>query len=176
VVELEGGSVKKNLAMHVYPRRDPGHWRRGVEHVRQRLSQFTGRRLVSVAIDTSTDTAAEVERAFGGQVEIREVFNDGTQEMVSFPWLMGQLIDNSDDVTFYCHAKGCTHKDNPASHLWCDAMAAACLDYPALVGLLPLCGNVVVGSQPGSIRQELAAVGPRVLGGRVIPRPSFCPP
>jgi len=154
LVELESVAVKKNLAMHVYPRRDPGHWRRGVEHVRQRLSQFTGRRLVSVAIDTSTDTAAEVERAFGGEVEIREVFNDGTQEMVSFPWLMGQLIDDSDDVTFYCHAKGCTHKDNPASHLWCDAMAAACLDYPALVdhclSRKPICGAFRSRQQVGT--------------------------
>jgi translation initiation factor IF-2 len=74
VVVVEVESMKKNLVMHVYPKTDPGHWRRGVEHVRQRLSQFTGRRLVSVAIDTSTDTAAEVERAVGGEVEIREVF------------------------------------------------------------------------------------------------------
>jgi hypothetical protein len=133
VVVVEVREVKKNLVMHVYPKTDPGHWRRGVEHVRQRLSQFTGRRLVSVAIDTSTDRAADVCRAFGGEVEIREVFNDGTQEMVSFPWLMQQVIDDSDDVTFYCHAKGCTHRENQSSHLWCDAMAAACLDYPDLV-------------------------------------------
>jgi hypothetical protein len=130
---MEGQSMKKNLVMHVYPKTDPGYWRRGVEHVRQRLSQFTGRRLVSVAVDTSTDTAADVLRAFGGEVEVREVLNDGTQEMVSFPWLMQQVIDDSDDVTFYCHAKGCTHSQNQASHLWCDAMASACLDYPSLV-------------------------------------------
>ena len=154
MVVVEGEPVKKNLAMHVYPKSDPGHWRRGVEHVRQRLSQFTGRRLVSVAIDTSTDTAAEVERAFGGEVEIREVFNDGTQEMVSFPWLMSQLIDDSDDVTFYCHAKGCTHATNNASHLWCDAMAAACLDYPALVDWClkskPICGAFRSRQQVGT--------------------------
>ena len=129
---MEGPPVK-NLVMHVYPRRDPGHWRRAVRHVRARLSQFDGRRLVSVAVDTSTERAADVCREFGGEVEIRDVFNDGTQEMVSFPWLLDQVIDDSDDLTFYCHAKGCTHTTNPSSHLWCDAMVSACLDYPALV-------------------------------------------
>jgi hypothetical protein len=144
VVVVEVESMKKNLVMHVYPKTDPGHWRRGVEHVRQRISQFTGRRLVSVAVDTSTDTAADVDRAFRGECEIREVHNDGQQEMVSFPWLMQQVIDDSDDVTFYCHAKGCTHSENQASHLWCDAMASACLDYPSLVDWClkrkPICG------------------------------------
>lgn len=130
---MEDATVKKNLVMHVYPKSDPGHWRRAVRHVVARLSQFNGRRLVSVAVDTSTDTAAEVCREFGGQVEIREVFNDGTQEMVSFPWLIQQVLDDSDDLTFYCHAKGCTHRENQSSHLWCDAMASACLDYPALI-------------------------------------------
>jgi hypothetical protein len=86
-----------------------------------------------VAVDTSTDTAADVDRAFRGEVEIREVHNDGRQEMTSFPWLMERLIDDSNDLTFYCHAKGCTHRENNASHLWCDAMASACLDYPGLV-------------------------------------------
>lgn len=133
VVVVEVPPVKKNLVMHVYPKADLGHWRRAVRHVRARLSQFTGRRLVSVAVDTSTERAGDVEREFGGEVEIREVHNDGRQEMVSFPWLMEQVIDDSDDLTFYCHAKGCTHKDNQSSHLWCDAMASACLDYPALV-------------------------------------------
>jgi hypothetical protein len=132
-MELESKPVKKHLVMHVYPKADPGHWRRAVRHVRARLSQFTGRRLVSVAVDTSTDRAADVCREFGGEVEIREVHNDGTQEMVSFPWLMESVVDNSDDLSFYCHAKGCTHSENQSSHLWCDAMASACLDYPAMI-------------------------------------------
>lgn len=132
VLELEVPPVKKNLVMHVYPKAG-GMWRRGVRHVQARLSQFTGRRLVSVAVDTSTDRAADVCNEFGGEVEIREVHNDGTQEMVSFPWLMEQVIDDSDDLTFYCHAKGCTHPEGAPSHPWCDAMAIACLDYPALI-------------------------------------------
>lgn len=124
--------MKKNLVMHIYPR-SSGMWRRAVRHVSARIGQFTGKRLVSVAIDTSTDRAADVERAFGGAVEIREIHNDGRQEMTSFPWLMESAIDDSDDLTFYCHAKGCTHPDGAPSHLWCDAMASTCLDYPQLI-------------------------------------------
>lgn len=123
--------MKRHLAMHVYPK-SSGMWRRAVRHVRARLSQFTGRRLVSVAVDTSTDRAADVAAEFGDAVEVREVYNDGRQEMVSFPWLMKSIMPESGAV-FYCHAKGCTHLPGAPSHLWCDAMAAACLDYPRLV-------------------------------------------
>jgi hypothetical protein len=154
MVVVEVWPMKKNLAMHVYPKIDPGHWRRAVAHVRARLSQFTGRRLVSVAVDTSTERASAVCDAFGGEVEIREVHNDGIQEMVSFPWLMEQVIDGSDDLTFYCHAKGCTHRENQSSHLWCDAMASACLDYPALVDHAmrskPICGAFRSRQQVGT--------------------------
>ena len=124
----------RHLGMHVLPRKS-GMWRRGVAHVAARLSQFTGRRLVSVAVDRDTDSAADVDRAFGGAVEIREVANDSRQEMVSFPWLMGELIP-LDGITLYCHAKGCTHPPGAASHMWCDAMASACLDYPEMTAFI----------------------------------------
>jgi hypothetical protein len=121
--------------MHVYPKRDPGHWRRAVRHVRARLSQFDGLRLVSVAVDQSTDRADDVCREFGGLVDVREVPNDDRQEVVSFPWLLEEASQASspDDLVFYCHAKGCTHSANQSSHLWCDAMASTCLDYPQFV-------------------------------------------
>lgn len=123
--------MKRHLVMHVYPK-SSGMWRRAVRHVSARIGQFTGRRLVSVAVDTSTDRAVDVERAFGGAVEVREIHNDGRQEMTSFPWLMESVMGEQGAV-FYCHAKGCTHQRDAPSHLWCDAMASACLDYPALI-------------------------------------------
>lgn len=134
---LEGAAVK-HLLMHVYPRKDPGHWRRAVRHVKARLLQFDGLRLVSVAVDQSTDRAADVCNEFSGLVDVREVANDERQEVVSFPWLLEQAegVAGPDDLVFYCHAKGCTHSTNPSSHLWCDAMARACLDYPQLVDVV----------------------------------------
>lgn len=126
-------AVKRNLAMHVYPRSN-GEWRRSIRHIKCRLSQFDGTKKVSVAIDTSTDRLRDVEREFGDSgIDYREIFNDARQEMVSFPWLIEQSLDDSDAITLYCHSKGCTHNANQSSHLWLDAMAAACLDYPEMV-------------------------------------------
>lgn len=143
--------MQRNLAMHIYPR-SGGEWRRSVAHIKCRMNQFTGRRVVSVAVDTSTERLAAVDRAFGDSgIEYREVFNDQSQEMVSFPWLMQQCIDNTDAITLYCHSKGCTHTTNQSSHLWLDAMASACLDYPEMVEFIMRKKHVV-----GAFRSNMA--------------------
>jgi hypothetical protein len=46
---------------------------------------------------------------------------------------LGKLQGES-GIVFRCHSKGSTHPESDAgNHLWCDHMAAACLDYPRLV-------------------------------------------
>lgn len=124
----------RHLIMHVYPRACHPQWRRSVEHLCARFDQFTGRRIVSVAYDTGTDTPDMVREAFGGcEVEIRAVRNSPLQEIESFPHLL-HAVSREPGFTFYCHSKGCTHcRHDSASHIWCDAMAEACLDYPELV-------------------------------------------
>ena len=126
--------MKRHLLMHIYPRRNPDHWRRSVNHLLARWNQFDGRRVVSVAYDVDTDTVDEVREAFGHrEVELIAVRNSKLQEVESFPRLL-ERVEREPGITFYCHAKGCTHADpESASHLWCDAMAEACLDYPQLV-------------------------------------------
>ena len=126
--------MRRNLIMHVYPKACHPNWRRAVEHVRQRLDQFDGRRIVSVAYDTLTDTPDMVRDAFGdGEVEIQAIRNGPLQEVESFPGLL-EAVSGLDGATFYCHAKGCTHcSPLAASHVWCDVMAEVCLDYPELV-------------------------------------------
>ena len=113
-------------------------------HVLRRLEQFDGKRIVSVVIDTSTDRASDVCKAFNGAVEIREVHNTSQQEMVSFGWLLEQ-VSTEQGITFYCHSKGCTHNTESGSHQWCDAMAMTCLDYPALVDYM-LTSHAMAGS------------------------------
>ena len=135
--------MKRNLIMHVYPK-STGLWRRSVLHVLRRLEQFDGRRVVSVVIDTSTDRASDVCKAFCGAVDIREVHNTGMWEMQSFEWLLSQVSDEQ-GATFYCHAKGCTKDHNAGSHPWCDAMAITNLDYPALTEYM-LANHAIVGS------------------------------
>lgn len=130
-----GAAVRRNLLMHIYPLRCHQNWRRSVAHLCARWDQFTGRRVASVALDEKTNSLDEVREAFGNrEVEFRAVKNGPLQEVASFPGLLETVEPDRDSITFYCHAKGATHCDpTSASHLWCDAMAEACLDYPELV-------------------------------------------
>lgn len=126
--------TQRNLIMHVYPRACHPHWRRSVAHLVARFDQFTGRRIVSVAYDTGTDTPDMVKDAFGAcEIEIVAVRNSRLQEVESFPRLLEE-VSREPGITFYCHSKGCTHcSPFSASHIWCDAMAEVCLDYPQLI-------------------------------------------
>jgi hypothetical protein len=125
----------RNLICHIYPRRKGGKWRRVVEHLRQRRSQFDGLRLVTVATDDHCDSASEVVDAFGDfECEFRFRKNlAGLGEVAGFIPMLERVIDEP-GITFYCHSKGATHPDeSSAAHLWCDAMAEICLDYPGIV-------------------------------------------
>ena len=120
--------------MFVYPRTIGQKWRRSVAHIKARLSQFNGRKVVAIAHDTSTDYPGEVEAAFGDpSIEYLTCQNTGLQEIQPFAGLL-TAVSQEPGITLYAHSKGCTHvADEAASHPWCDAMAAACLDYPELI-------------------------------------------
>lgn len=129
--------LRRNLIMHVYPRRC-GKWRRAVAHLLGRWDQFNGRKIVSIATDETTDDPSEVVAAFSdAEIEYRILENSkGLQEVASFQSMLESVQSRDpNEITLYCHGKGATHEEggNEASHLWLDAMAAACLDYPALV-------------------------------------------
>lgn len=130
----EAVSEPRHLLMHVYPRANPPHWRRSVEHLKARWSQFTGRRIVSVCFDDTTAKPDAVRAAFEPfEIELIAGVNNGLQEVNSFKRLLNH-VRREPGITLYCHSKGCTHSSPAAaSHLWCDAMAEACLDYPKLV-------------------------------------------
>lgn len=127
--------MKRNVIFHCYPRRRGQKWRRSVAHLVRHWNQFTGRRVVSVALDDTTDTAEAVQEAFWGcPAEFIALRNTGLQEVESFPRLLEAVEPDRDSITLYAHSKGCTHHcDTAASHLWCDAMAEACLQYPELI-------------------------------------------
>jgi hypothetical protein len=116
-----------------YPRANGQKWRRSVAHLKARWEQFDGRKSVAIAVDDTTDSPEEVAAAFGDEsIEFRVADNSPLQEIQPFAWLL-ELMREQPGITLYAHSKGCTHTTNEASHLWCDAMAAACLDYPAMV-------------------------------------------
>lgn len=126
--------MTRNLIFHCYPRAS-GFWRRSVAHLKARWPIFTGRKIVSIALDGTTDDAEDVMQAFDDSAsEFFCVQNNCLQEVASLPRLLKRIeTQDPEAITLYAHSKGCTHADGSASHFWCDAMAAACLDYPALV-------------------------------------------
>ena len=125
---------RRNLICHIYPHREGGHWRHAVAHLRARWSLFTGSRTVSVALSDCSDSLDDVKAEFGDcEAEFLSHQNTELQEVQNLMALL-RSVEREPGITLYCHAKGCTHvADNAASHAWCDAMAAACLDYPDLV-------------------------------------------
>ncbi len=136
---------QRNLICHIYPRRC-GKWRRTVAHLLAHWDQFDGRKIIAVAIDPCTDGTDDVMRAFGdvaNEIEWIPQFNNVLlQEVASFGLLM-RRVEQEPGITLYCHAKGATHASrNAASHKWCDAMAAACLEYPQLVDCAMKRGNI----------------------------------
>lgn len=132
---LEGlGMVARNLMFFVYPRNNGQKWRRAVRHLKARWGQFTGHKAVAIALDNTCDPPEEVAAEFGDDsIAYHLCQNTELQEVQPFVWLLEQAKDRP-GITLYAHAKGSTHvADGAASHIWCDAMAEACLDYPGLV-------------------------------------------
>ncbi len=126
----------RNLIVHCYPRKS-GKWRRTLTHLTAgtRWQQFTGRKIVTIAYDDCCDAPDDVCAAWPGDCEfIIRRNNRELQEVESFrPMLARVRSTDADEFTTYVHCKGCTQPDGHASHLWCDGMAAANLDYPQLV-------------------------------------------
>lgn len=142
--------MTRNLICYIYPRKC-GKWRRTVAHLRAHWSQFTGRKVVTIATDECTDEPWQVAQAFGHgpnlEIEWIEAENvTALQETAHFLPMLERVIDER-GITLYCHAKGATHADrNAASHKWCDAMACACLSYPRLVDCCFESGKHICGA------------------------------
>ena len=124
---------QRNLICHVYPRSN-GRYLRTVDHLRRRWRLFTGRKIIAVALDETTDSLPEVRGAFGDcEAEFLTVRNSELQEVETFVRSLERLAAEP-GITFRCHAKGATHLDpRAASHAWADVMFSACLDFPGLI-------------------------------------------
>ena len=126
----------RNLLCHVYPRASGRKWRRTATHLIHRREMFNGRRILMVATDETTDDIKTVRKAFAPlEAEIIESRNTEIQETATFLPSMDMIVsERSDEMTFRCHSKGCTHgDDNAPSHPWADVMFATCLDIPELI-------------------------------------------
>jgi len=139
--------VIRNLIVHCYPRKS-GKWRRTLRHLERAWGQFTGRKIITIAHDECCSAPAEVAREWPADCEIIIKPNDRPlQEVASFvPMLERVESRDPDEFTTYVHCKGATQPDGHASHLWCDGMAAANLDYPQLLECLFASGKNIVGA------------------------------
>jgi hypothetical protein len=139
--------MKRNVLCRIYPRRD-GEWRRTVNHLLARWSQFTGRKIVAIDADEYCEESWQVSQAFGhdANMEIDWIERDcepdtdtievknisGVPHFTSFQTMLQRVREDS-SITFYCHSPGAHEEGEIGSRKWCDVMATVCLDYPALV-------------------------------------------
>ncbi len=146
----------RNLLYHIYPVKDRGVWQWNIAQLLRRISQFNGQRVVSVVIDSSTDSLDDVKKALQDTVTDFLCFpNDkNLGETRSFIELM-KRVENIDprQITYYAHAKGVKYKAEDQHTLtradglfsttganvlvqvrrWIEVMHSNCLDYPELV-------------------------------------------
>jgi hypothetical protein len=141
----------RNLIAHCYPRRS-GKWRRTVAHLTAgaRWSQFTGRKIITIAHDSCCDWPGDVALAFrealGGDPGIEWIVRPNDPELQEVPGFVPMLekieSTNPDECTTYLHFKGATQPRGHGSHGWLDFLAAANLDYPELVACALERGNI----------------------------------
>ncbi len=105
----------RNLIYHIYPvKKNEELWRWHVSEILKRKHIFNGRKIISIATDGLSSTKKEVEDAFGDEFEFVHVLNSKNKgEASSFIHLLQKIISsNTDEITFYAHAKGVSYLSN----------------------------------------------------------------
>lgn len=133
------GPIRRNLLYHVYPdTANRAVWQRNVENIVRRIDLFNGHRAVGIVTARHLDPPGMVIDAFQGHVTDFIISKNlkKRREVVTFVPLL-EKVESRDpnEVTFYAHAKGVTHRDGDWTtvHRWGQAMYDTCLDYWPLV-------------------------------------------
>lgn len=134
----------RNLLYHIWPAKGNGVWQWNVKQIKRRLPLFTGRKIVSIAVDEKSDSAAEVRREFADDsiqfIEMRN--NPRLREVATFLPMFGMVQNtNQNEVTFYGHSKGVrrglAENNGTTATIWARLMYESCLDYwPHVAGVL----------------------------------------
>jgi hypothetical protein len=130
---------QKNLIMVIYPVAGLRGWKDNVDIIASHQQLFDGKRTIAIFEPSGKDkheldSAEEVQDRFGDGFEfIRIKNNPRLREVNAFVPLM-ESVKKEPGVTFFCHAKGCTHQQNDGvtPHIWRDLMYAALLDWGAV--------------------------------------------
>lgn len=139
------GPVRRNLLMHIWPSKGWGAWQWNCDQILRRATLFNGRRIVAIATSADADPPEAVQEYLRDlDAEFIIVENDREyREVVTFLPLLGRVAsEDRNDVTFYCHSKGCRHRatpDEPRTTVfrWTEAMYEVCLDdWPAVAEAL----------------------------------------
>lgn len=122
-----------HLACHIYPRKH-GTWRRTVAHILARDRLFTGKRVIAIATDDTTDDPQEVRDSLSGfDAEFIIVENSPRSREVLTHWMLLKRIEGLPGSTFFCHGKGSTHMADSVTQQWGDVMWHVLCDYPEVV-------------------------------------------
>lgn len=152
---------KRHLLYHLLPVAGNGVWQWNVQQLRQRWSQFTGRKLIAVATGDpfrrgarqgerdavwTLDTVAAVRAELPNDAEVLIVQNDPElREVASWALLVNEIVTTAapEDVVLYAHAKGVTRAEPPND--WTSWLYELALDYPDKIDAL-LASHPVAGS------------------------------
>jgi len=128
----------RNLLYHLYPRRD-SIWQWNLDQLLKRLDQFNGKKLMTIAVDDTTETADSVRALIPSCISTTVIHNNpNLGETATFPLMVRDVASvNHEEITFFGHGKGVTRSKREiqtgAFHQWADVMYSSLLDYPSLV-------------------------------------------
>jgi hypothetical protein len=126
----------RHLCYHIYPVKG-SVWRHRVEQLKRRFGLFNGKRSIAIVVDSSTDSAEDVQTCFKGLKCAFGVFDNdpSLREVKTYEWLFEQLLGDvgPEHATLYGHAKGVHHATDFIAQHWADVLEEVCLDYWPLV-------------------------------------------
>lgn len=122
---------RRNLIYHVWPVRG-STWRWNLDELIRRIDLFNGRRVIGIVCDERSEEAETVRSHLEGHgCEFVEMGNDQRGESATFGAMLERVASlNSDELTFYAHAKGVKYEPRfPRSvKRWAEVQYAVTLD------------------------------------------------
>jgi hypothetical protein len=121
----------RNLMYHIWPVTG-SMWRWNLDQLKRRLELFNGRRVMSIVHDQRSVAPQEVQDAVKGHgFEFVIAGNDERGEAITFAEMLRRVLsDDTNEVTFYGHAKGVKYEpDIPVTiRRWSEVQYQVALD------------------------------------------------
>ncbi len=122
---------KRNLLFHIWPAKGR-MWRWNLDELKKRIDIFNGRRVIGIVHDDKSERPDIVEKELDGHgCEFIVKSNNSVGESVTFPEMVQKVAScNTDEITFYAHAKGVKYEPKVpyAVQRWAEAMYCTNLD------------------------------------------------